>query len=499
MALCIFPSTNNVPSITNSEPSHVRSASPSKEDVPVQIANLLLTPDPVTEPLPVPAPISDLISAAVTPEANVGEPPPLNIPGSAKDVKPEGLVLLYGVNPNAPVTLALDKDNEPPNVKSPVPVTVPVNVSPLTVPVPLTDVTPALELVPAPIKFLTSTAEIFEFNDGVEPFDNIAGVPESVTLPLLVTIFAAWVDVIPTFPLLVVMLDAWVLVIPTLALLVVMFEAWVLVIPTLAVFAVIADAWPPLIVVVFPAIAVVEVVPITKLEVPLPVPAPIKFLTSTALILVFKLGVEPLLSIAGVPVSFTTPKLLLAPEAVLEPVPPLTTAKSVPDQSELLIESEPPNVKLPLLVTVPERVIPLTEPVVPTLVTVPCGMLKLVVKVPPSCCVNVSVLELEPELPNPVTILSYAEFDSNELPPDQVTVPPTVKAFEPPLNVNPASLVIFELLFQNATLVLEPEPVTFPTCELSIFVHVVLANTAQSPIAQSVIPSKFVLPATDTI
>ena len=45
-------------------------------------------PTEVTVPdvLEVPAPIKDLISAAVTPVANVGVPPPLNIPGSAKVV-----------------------------------------------------------------------------------------------------------------------------------------------------------------------------------------------------------------------------------------------------------------------------------------------------------------------------------------------------------------------------------------------------------------------------
>jgi len=54
--------------------------------------------------LDVPAPIKDLISAALTPEANVGVPPPEKIPGSAK-------------------------------------VTVPVRVKPLTDPAPLTEVT----------------------------------------------------------------------------------------------------------------------------------------------------------------------------------------------------------------------------------------------------------------------------------------------------------------------------------------------------------------------
>ena len=42
----------------------------------------------------VPAPIKVLISCAVTPDAKEGVPPPLNIPGSAKDVKPLGFALL---------------------------------------------------------------------------------------------------------------------------------------------------------------------------------------------------------------------------------------------------------------------------------------------------------------------------------------------------------------------------------------------------------------------
>jgi hypothetical protein len=63
------------------------------------------------------------------------------------------------------------------------------------------------------------------------------------------------------------------------------------------VLAVIADAWAEVIVVVFPALAVDAVVPIVRLE----VPAPIKDLTSAALIPVFKLGVLPLDNIAGTP------------------------------------------------------------------------------------------------------------------------------------------------------------------------------------------------------
>ena len=107
------------------------------------------------------------------------------------------------------------------------------------------------------------------------------------------------------------------------------------------------------------------IVPVVEL-----VPAPIRVLTSAAVIPLFKLGVEPLLSIAGVPVSFTTPKLVLAADAVLAPVPPLATDKSVPDQSSSLIESVPPNVIVPVDVIVPPvSVKPFTDPAVATLVT----------------------------------------------------------------------------------------------------------------------------------
>jgi len=66
-------------------------------------------------------------------------------------------------------------------------------------------------------------------------------------------------------------------------------------------------------------------------------------------------------------------------------------------------------------------------------------------------------------------MLSYAELDSAEPPPLQVTAPPTAKAFDDVLNVRPLSLVILESLFHTASLVLLPEPVTLPTCVLSIF------------------------------
>ena len=135
-------------------------------------------------------------------------------------------------------------------------------------------------------------------------------------------------------------------------------------------------------------------------------------------------------------------------------------------------------------------------------VTVPCGIIKDVVKVPPSCCVIVIVLVDVPESLRPVTILSYAELDSVDPPPLQVTAPPTAKAFVPPLNVNPESLVILVDPFQYATLPDEPLPVTLPTWVLSIFCQASVAwseNTAQSPTAQSVMPSRLVDPATDTI
>ena len=54
-------------------------------------------------------------------------------------------------------------------------------------------------------------------------------------------------------------------------------------------------------------------------------------------------------------------------------------------------------------------------------VVVPCGLLNDVVKVPPSCCVSVNVIVEEPESLNACNHLSYAELDSADLPPDQVT------------------------------------------------------------------------------
>ena len=58
--------------------------------------------------------------------------------------------------------------------------------------------------------------------------------------------------------------------------------------------------------------------------------------------------------------------------AVAVPVPPLVTG-SVPVTCvvRLTFDSVPPSVRLPVDVTVPVKVMPLTEPVPDTLVTVP--------------------------------------------------------------------------------------------------------------------------------
>ena len=60
------------------------------EDAIGDVPDTLVTPDDEL----VPAPINVLISCCVTPDANVGVPPPENIPGSANDVKLLGLALL---------------------------------------------------------------------------------------------------------------------------------------------------------------------------------------------------------------------------------------------------------------------------------------------------------------------------------------------------------------------------------------------------------------------
>ena len=68
--------------------------------------------------------------------------------------------------------------------------------------------------------------------------------------------------------------------------------------------------------------------------------------------------------------SLTTPKLVLAPDAVLDPVPPFATDKSVPDQSLLLIVRVPPKVTVPVDVIVPPvKVNPFIVPLVATDVT----------------------------------------------------------------------------------------------------------------------------------
>ena len=90
----------------------------------------------------------------MSPDVVIGDPETLNALGTTKptlvtvpvlSVKPSGLVALYGVKPKPVVISELVRANVPPNVRSPVVVTVPVNVKPLTVPVP-----PTLVTLPAP-------------------------------------------------------------------------------------------------------------------------------------------------------------------------------------------------------------------------------------------------------------------------------------------------------------------------------------------------------------
>ena len=73
--------------------------------------------------------------------------------------------------------------------------------------------------------------------------------------------------------------------------------------------------------------------------------------------------------------------VLLVPVLVLTPVPPLATG-NVPDTCvvKLTPDNVPPNVKLPVVVTVPVKVIPFTVPVPPTDVTVPEPLLLKVVQ-----------------------------------------------------------------------------------------------------------------------
>jgi len=213
------------------------------------------------------------------------------------------------------------------------------------------DVTPALLDVPAPIRFLTSVALIPLFKVGVEPLDKIAGVPVSFTTPKLVLAPDAVLDPVPPFATDKSVPDQFPLLILT--------DPPKVIVPVEVIV-------PPVNVIPFtdPDVAT-EVTPALEL-----VPAPIKFLTSVAVIPEFKLGTVPLDKIAGVPVSFTTPKLVLAADAVLAPVPPLATDKSVPDQSPPLIESVPPKVIVPVDVIVPPvSVKPFTDPAVATDVT----------------------------------------------------------------------------------------------------------------------------------
>ena len=97
--------------------------------------------------------------------------------------------MVPGVNPKALVTLRDVKTRVPPKVKLPVAVIVPVNVNPLTVPVPPTEVTPEDELVPAPIKVLISSPVTPIANVGVPPPENIPGSANDVyPSPLVISL-----------------------------------------------------------------------------------------------------------------------------------------------------------------------------------------------------------------------------------------------------------------------------------------------------------------------
>ena len=104
------------------------------------------------------------------------------MPGSAKDVKPEGLVLLYGVNPNPDVTLDDVKNNVPPKDKLPEVDTLPDNDNPLTLPIPDTFVTvPVLVVNPALLlNILRGIVDICVFLLKVPSTTTISSVPTNV-------------------------------------------------------------------------------------------------------------------------------------------------------------------------------------------------------------------------------------------------------------------------------------------------------------------------------
>ena len=116
---------------------------------------------------------------------------------------------------------------------------------------------------------------------------------------------------------------------------------------------------------------------------PFPVPAPIavlKLAASKALTVLSALNRGNVMAEGLVNVNIdcpivVPPKLDLAAEADVAPVPPFNIGK-VPVTCEVneTFESVPPKVKLPLLVTVPVNVMPFIVPVPPTLVTVPVGI-----------------------------------------------------------------------------------------------------------------------------
>lgn len=126
--------------------------------------------------------------------------------------------------------------------------------------------------------------------------------------------------------------------------------------------------------------------------------------------------------------TVVAPKLVRAPDAVVEPVPPLATG-SVPETCvvRLTPESAPPRVSDPDDVTEPVSVIPLTVPVPATDVTVPAprfvrAAAALVAPVPPFATASVP-----PRVRVPLPVIGPPESVRPVVPPDpetDVTVPP---------------------------------------------------------------------------
>ena len=119
---------------------------------------------------------------------------------------------------------------------------------------------------------------------------------------------------------------------------------------------------------VLSALAVPAVVALLAVDAVVALPAVVALVAVAAL----PLMLIPHVPVAPVPDVVTPPRAESAALPEVAPVPPLAMGK-VPDTCvvRLTPDSVPPRVRLPLEVTVPLRVMPLTEPVPPTELTVP--------------------------------------------------------------------------------------------------------------------------------